>query len=164
MTQSLSPSLVGYLEKVCGPYLVRANQIPRSVQKFLLAKQWAVLVGTTIRATPEGCEALKRESAMPAAHEDHSTALEGGGGVPIETSPPGIPIMPSAPGGDVSFTVGKGLRDRHGSFRFCGPNGDEILKIDPDGQFWVGGRLVTEDLLVYEGFRAWLGIALGYAK
>lgn len=70
----------------------------------------------------------------------------------------------SLKGGDVVFRVGEGKRGPHGSVRFLGPHGDEVFVIDPDGQFVVKGEVVAEDRLAYEGFRAWLGMAVGYMQ
>ena len=64
-------------------------------------------------------------------------------------------------GGDVTFSVGAPAGyGRPGNYRFQGPNGNDVLRIDSEGGFWVNGELVAEDRLVYEGFRTWLSMAL----
>ncbi|RLB68650.1 MAG: hypothetical protein DRH08_00320 [Deltaproteobacteria bacterium] len=40
------------------------------------------------------------------------------------------------------------------SFRVAGDR--EVLRIDPDGGFFVNGNLVTSDMEVYEGFVEWM--------
>jgi len=37
--------------------------------------------------------------------------------------------------------------------------GREMIRVEPDGRFYVEGRLVATDLEVYQGFRALLGLA-----
>lgn len=71
-------------------------------------------------------------------------------------------------GGDVRFQTGMGgdtLSDGrhvdplHGSFIFVA--GDrEMMRIDPDGAFYVRGERVGTQVEVYEQFRAWLKTAV----
>lgn len=63
--------------------------------------------------------------------------------------------------GDIVFRVGRNTSFQEkrqqmpdGSFRFFLPDGREVLTISPAGDFLVYGHLVTNDLVVYETFRA----------
>jgi hypothetical protein len=67
-------------------------------------------------------------------------------------------------GGNIEFTTGMGFNAPNGAFVFNVPldsgGSREILRINPDGKFFVDGRYVQDDVLVYEGFRAWIANAI----
>lgn len=42
------------------------------------------------------------------------------------------------------------------NFSFTGKNGEEFLRIDPNGEFFVKGKLVARDIEVYRGVIRWL--------
>jgi hypothetical protein len=58
------------------------------------------------------------------------------------------------PGGNVTFTPGKGSPP--GSFIFFLPDGSEYLRIDPDGRAFVMGQLVDRNTMVWIAFKTWL--------
>ncbi len=59
----------------------------------------------------------------------------------------------AADGGNVTFDVGAGWNGgKDGHFLFQ-RQGVEVLRIDPDGGFYVEGRKVTDDLEVYKAFK-----------
>jgi len=70
----------------------------------------------------------------------------------------------SKDGGNVTFTnliamTGKGAqggKDGTFFFRLGGSLDKEVMRIEPDGSFYVHGRKVTDDRLVYLAFKGWL--------
>jgi hypothetical protein len=65
-----------------------------------------------------------------------------------------------ARGGDMTFQAGKGFAGgADGEFKFLLGNGEEALRIDPNGCFWVNGEVAQTDRLVYEAFRLWVARA-----
>jgi len=73
--------------------------------------------------------------------------------------------MSDADGGDVRFGVGLGYGyGKPGNYIFEAPDGSEKLKISSDGCFFVDGRFVEQDRLIYEAFRFWLAQAVANMK
>ena len=75
-------------------------------------------------------------------------------------------ISVNHPPGDIRFVLGLNtdLTDvqrtlPEGSFRFFLPDGREVLTITPTGAFLVYGEIITNDLEVYETFKAFLECA-----
>ena len=78
------------------------------------------------------------------------------------------PIAGSAKGGNLVFRAGLAPfmdchdEGEHGSIIFSLPEGNEALRIDPDGKFYINEIRVTsvdaED--VYHALSAWLAVAM----
>jgi hypothetical protein len=65
-------------------------------------------------------------------------------------------------GGDVVFSAGSKWADDptglavDGSIIFKRPNGDELFRLDQNGDVAVRGDVVTQDLAMYQAFAEWL--------
>lgn len=75
----------------------------------------------------------------------------------------GIRLAAPRKGGDIRFYPGKGSppvddlpEGPRGDIVFCDAGGGEFLKLAGDGQVYVRGEKVVNNLAVYAGFRAWL--------
>lgn len=76
------------------------------------------------------------------------------------------PFQAKTDGGDVIFIAGKpgvmpdGSPGKAGHIRFYSYKGEETLRIDPDGAFYVMGEKVDTAMAVYEAFVAWVNASM----